>query len=635
LDSENEDIQPQESAVTVTEEEPSSDAPPPSEVRWQRDHKLLKRYTDARRDEHEVIAKLVDTLSRVDNLPEEQLEQVRDALFHTDYPFLLVLVGPFSAGKSSIINALLGERVVDVGPVPTTDHIHILRHGGKVQHSRAGETTTVFHPNPLLESLSFVDTPGLESVFEKHDKVTRSFLHRADLVLLVMVATHVLSASNLNFLQELKTYGKRTIIVVNQIDVLDESERDTVRTFVEDQSRLHLGVEPQIWMVSAKQALEAYEEEPRDEILYDSSGMAEVEEYIVNTLNDAARIRQKLETSMQIASNVRGAADELVDANKNALTEHQKTLKNIEAQITEAQRAQTRNVADGIDEINRHWAEAAQRGSEAIRDLFQFSRAFGQIFSGIGEITGLAALIRRFGGRTRAEAAFERHEVTAALEKVPGTVDRLGARLEGRDLQDLDDLVEYTQTQVKALPPNLKSKVIGGVQAPLNYDRSFLRRVRGDLDEILSDASRFETARLDRQLRNMLIILAIWEVIVVGITLAVGVPSALAADPLTIFVIFGAAIILGLFGLALLPIRGWLLERAYSRRMFDLKERYARILREALNEIVTYGVQLRRDTAAPFTRLVESQTQLTEELSRELDEAEQAIMRIQRGLAHF
>jgi hypothetical protein len=146
---------------------------------------------------------------------------------------------------------------------------------------------------------------------------------------------------------------------------------------------------------------------------------------------------------------------------------------------------------------------------------------------------------------------------------------------------------------------------------------------------------RFETARLDRQLRNMLIILAIWEVIVVGITLAVGVPSALAADPLTIFVIFGAAIILGLFGLALLPIRGWLLERAYSRRMFDLKERYARILREALNEIVTYGVQLRRDTAAPFTRLVESQTQLTEELGRELDEAEQAIMRIQRWLAHF
>jgi hypothetical protein len=363
--------------------------------------------------------------------------------------------------------------------------------------------------------------------------------------------------------------------------------------------------------------------------------MAEVEEYIVNTLNDAARIRQKLETALQIASNVRGAADELVSANKSALTEHQKTLKNIEAQISEAERAQKRNVEEGIAEVESHFAEASQRGSDAIRELFQFSRGFAQIFSGIGEITGLAAIIRRFGGRTRAQAAFDRYEVSAALGKVPGAVDRLGARLEGRDLQDLDDLVEYTQAQVDALPSNLKSKVIGGVQAPMNYDRSFLRRVRPDLDEIVLEAGRFETSSLDRQLRNMLIVLGIWEVMVLAITLAVGLPAALGADPLTIFMVFGAAIIIALAGLALLPLRGWWLERAYSRRMFTLKERYARILREALSEIVAYGVQLRRDTAAPFTRLVESQTQLTDELSRELDEAEQAIIRIQRGLAHF
>ena len=142
-------------------------------------------------------------------------------------------------------------------------------------------------------------------------------MHRADLVLLVMVATHVLSSSNLDFLQELKTYGKRTIIMVNQIDLLEEPDRQTVREFVEEQSRLHLGVDPTIWMVSAKQALEAQKESPRDEILYDESGFAEVEEYIYETLNDSARIRQKLETSLQISSNVREAADALVGENAN------------------------------------------------------------------------------------------------------------------------------------------------------------------------------------------------------------------------------------------------------------------------------------------------------------------------------
>lgn len=610
---------------------------PVSVVDWrsQLDHKLLRRYADARRDQHEVIAKLLETLGQVDNLPEDQMEQVRDALFHTDFPFLMVLVGPFSAGKSSIINALLGEAVLDVGPVPTTDHIHILRYGPQKQVSRVGETTTIFHPHPLLENLSFVDTPGLESVFEKHDKITRSFLHRADLVLLVMVATHVLSASNLDFLRELRVYGKRVIIVVNQVDVLEEADRATVHEFVAEQSRLHLGVEPLIWMVSAKQALEAQAESPRDEILYDASGMAEIEEYIVHTLNDAVRIKGKLETSLQIANNVREKADALVSANQAALTQHQKTLKNIQTQIEEATRAQKRTADEGINEIDTLWIEAMDQGGNAISELFAFSRAFGQIFSGLGEITGIAGLVRRFGKRTRAQAAFDKYEVTAILNKIPAAVDKLGARMEGRDLQDLDDLVQYTRSQIEGLPSNLKDKVIGSVQSPMNYDRSFLRQVRGELDDILADAGRFETASLDRQLRNMLIVLAIWELIVLAITLAVGITAVAGMEPATAFVVFGAAIVTALFGMALLPLRGWLLRRAYARRMDELRQRYLRVLNETFGKIVTYGGQIRRDTVAPFTRLIESQTRLTDDLKSQLDHAEQAIQRIQRGIATF
>ncbi|NJL93492.1 MAG: hypothetical protein HC915_07045 [Anaerolineae bacterium] len=217
------------------------------------DQKLLRQYAEVRREQHELISGLIDTLGRVDDLPEAEMERARDALFHTDYPFLIVLVGPFSSGKSSVINALLGERILEVGAIPTTDHIHILRHGDQFQQTRAGEITTVFHPNSLLNNVSFVDTPGLESVFQQHDQVTRKFMHRADLVLLVMVATQVLSASDLNFLKELRAYGKRSIIVINQVDVLEEEDRQTVYDFAQEQSRLHLGFEPIIWLASARQ----------------------------------------------------------------------------------------------------------------------------------------------------------------------------------------------------------------------------------------------------------------------------------------------------------------------------------------------------------------------------------------------
>ena len=65
---------------------------------------------------------------------------MRDAMFHADHPFLIVLVGPFNSGKSSIINALLGEPdLLTIGPVPTTDKITILRWGEQTQRLSGGD----------------------------------------------------------------------------------------------------------------------------------------------------------------------------------------------------------------------------------------------------------------------------------------------------------------------------------------------------------------------------------------------------------------------------------------------------------------------------------------------------------------
>src|SRR5689334_10544220 len=208
------------------------------------------------------------------------MDQARDALFHADHPFLIVLVGAFNAGKSSIINALIGQPVLDVGATPTTTKIAILRHGPDVQRLQAGEVETVFNPSPLLERVSLVDTPGLESIFKQHDQVTQRFLHRADIVLLVMPATQAMSAHNVEYMQSLRTYGKRVIVVINQIDALDAEEQKTLKEFVAEQSKLNLGFVPPIWMVSAKLALEAQQTAPRNGEIWQASGFEQVEQYI-------------------------------------------------------------------------------------------------------------------------------------------------------------------------------------------------------------------------------------------------------------------------------------------------------------------------------------------------------------------
>ncbi len=347
---------------------------------------LLSRYETLRRKEYERLTALLDTLGHIDGLPPDQLDQARDALFHADHPFLVVLIGPFNSGKSSIINALIGERVLDVGATPTTSKIAILRHGEDVQRLQSGEVETVFYPAPLLERVSLVDTPGLESVFTAHDEVTRRFLHRADVVLLVMLATQAMSASNVEYLQSLRAYGKRMIMVINQIDAVEPEEQKPLRDFVADQSKLGLGFVPPIWMVSSRQAAEATQSQPRNEELWKASGFDEIERFLDETVSDAARVRQKLETSLQIARNVITVGVAKVREQQNALADYRRSVQNVKGQMDAATREQESTARQTIQEVSQTFAESIRRGREAIHDIFQVSRAVALAIGGITEL---------------------------------------------------------------------------------------------------------------------------------------------------------------------------------------------------------------------------------------------------------
>ncbi len=594
--------------------------------------KRLARYADLRREQYEELNKLLTTLGRVDELPDTYLEQVRDAVFHADHPFLLTMVGPFSSGKSSVINALLGQAVLDVGPVPTTDHIAILRHGPTLQKSRTGNLSTIFYPAELLQRLSLVDTPGLESVFEKHDELTQKFLHRADIVFLVMIATQVLTAKDLAFMQSLKEYGKRMVIIVNQIDVLEPEDREAVRDFAEKQSRLHLGIESTIWLVSAKQALTAYSPDaPRDEIIWDESGLAEVEEYLEETLDDARRVHQKLETPLQVTRNAITAAIEQVREAQAALNSHSKAAENIQSQIDASTRDRENLVQKSITDIRKEWNEATSHGCEAIEELFQVSRGLGQSFAGMFEIIGLGILIRRFRRRSQGQEAFERHQVREALQRIPEIANRIGPSIEGRDQEEIDQLVDYTRQQMDNLPAPLQNKVIGKVQSPMSYDRKALRDIRNDLDSLITKAGHFQTERVDRALRGTVVMMAFWMfvVIIMAILIATGAIFSNGSGLLNLVII----IVMLFLGFALLPIRGWMIKANYQRRMDDLYDEYQDILQRAATKQIAYGTQLRHDVVSPFTRLITTQTDQTNQLKHDLEAHEQTVVGLQQKLS--
>jgi len=600
--------------------------------------KLATDYEAIRRREYELINKLLDVLPKVDNLPEDRLSQVRDALFHADHPFLMVFVGPFSSGKSSIINAILGvSDLLPVGPVPTTDRISILRWGEDPEHmSAGGDVQTVFHPSPLLKKVSFVDTPGLESVFQRHEDTTRRFLHRSDVVLLVMLATQAMTARNLEYLQTLREYGKKVIIVINQVDLLTPEEAESVRTYVLEQSQSHLGYKPEVWMVSAKKGIEARGSDGAlvDPVTWEASGLNKIEKYVDEQLGDVARLRQKLQTPLQITQNVSQAALSAVRANQAALDQYQSIADNVEQQLAAQKRDQERIIREINSEIEGKFAATALRGGEALHDLFQFSRALTSIGRGVLELVGLAGILRRGDGASYVRRSFEAHKAFEPVNELSTVVDKMGPRLEGKDMQDMDDLIKYARREVEALPPNIREKVIGSLQAPMQYDRVPLQQVRPDLEAIENEARTVETRKLEQTLRNTLLYLAVFEILIVVFAVFIlAVPGPIVPDqPQSDLLALVALVLFGVIGLAFMPLRGRFLQSAYTNRMLKLQSRYIETLSKAADKQLEYGMQLRSDAIAPLTRLVESQTTIQKDQLNQLQAAEQEMVSIESAL---
>jgi len=98
------------------------------------------------------------------------LDTLNQSIRQIDDLFLLVIVGEFNAGKSSFINALLGEHLLQEGVTPTTTQINIIRYSDQNQETLSDKNILVIGaPIPILNEISIVDTPGTNAVIRKHD----------------------------------------------------------------------------------------------------------------------------------------------------------------------------------------------------------------------------------------------------------------------------------------------------------------------------------------------------------------------------------------------------------------------------------------------------------------------------------
>ncbi|WP_019122243.1 dynamin family protein [Brevibacillus massiliensis] len=165
----------------------------------------------------------------------------------------IAFCGHFSAGKSTMINTLLGRELLPSNPIPTSANVVKIRGGEPAArvHTRengvltfdpdtgmdqlkayavdgdAVEWVEISYPGLFLgEETSLLDTPGIDSTDAAHKIATESALHLADVVIYMMDYNHVQAEENFNFTKTLKDREKPVYLVINMIDKHVDFELD-------------------------------------------------------------------------------------------------------------------------------------------------------------------------------------------------------------------------------------------------------------------------------------------------------------------------------------------------------------------------------------------------------------------------
>ncbi len=217
--------------------------------------------------------------------------------------FMVAIIGEFNAGKSSFVNALIGEKLLPIGITPTTEYIELIRYAEEADRNPAIVDNALrewAHPNTGAPGVAIVDTPGTGSVFQKHETIAKEFLHRSDLVIFLISAKHAFADTERLYLQLAKDYNKKIILVVNQVDLLKANEQMEVRRFIENQVKETLEIEPLLFMVSAKEALDAISA-PTTE---DPGNVGAVKAHLRGVYAESPIAKQKLLAQLDTASRI-------------------------------------------------------------------------------------------------------------------------------------------------------------------------------------------------------------------------------------------------------------------------------------------------------------------------------------------
>jgi small GTP-binding protein len=329
------------------------------------------------KDERKLLTDLRVSLGPFGASQEDQ-QTLGQSIQQIEELFLLVVVGEFNAGKSALINALLGQKLLKEGVTPTTTQINILRFGESEERRVEDEHVHILMaPIELLKEINIVDTPGTNAVIREHEVITSEFVPRADLVLFITSSDRPFTESERTFLGLIRSWGKKVVVVLNKIDILQsEADLQEVFAFVAGNFQAHLGLTPEIFPVSTRNALRAKQGEPD---LWQSSRFEALEHYIRETLDEGSRLRLKFLNPLGVGMHLVDKFLEITNSRLGLLKEDFSRLQDVEDQLALYKEDMQRDFTFRMSDMENILYEMEQRGQDYFDQTLRLARVFDLI----------------------------------------------------------------------------------------------------------------------------------------------------------------------------------------------------------------------------------------------------------------
>jgi len=166
----------------------------------------------------------------------------------------ICVTGASGSGKSSLINALMGEEVCEVAPGPCTAGIRELVYGGERNIINLGPfRERICLPKEVLREVTMVDTPGTNSIIQNHEAITENYIPQSDLVVFTFSAPNPHTKSAWELLTVIKKdWYRKMVFILQQSDRASQRELTVNRDHVIQYARDRQVDNPTVFALSAK-----------------------------------------------------------------------------------------------------------------------------------------------------------------------------------------------------------------------------------------------------------------------------------------------------------------------------------------------------------------------------------------------